>query len=78
MSFRARLMLLVSAAVALAVGLACLATYVVVRDRLTSDADATLASRVVGFQSLTRGGGPPHFPRQPQGPLFADQGVFTP
>ena len=61
---------------ALAVGLACLATYVVVRDRLTSDADATLASRVQGFQSLTRHGGPPGFPRQPQGPLFADQGVF--
>ena len=77
MSFRARLMLLVAAAVAVAVGVACLATYVVVRDRLTSDADATLASRVQGFQTLTHRGGPPgFFPRQPQGPLFADQGVF--
>ena len=76
MSFRARLMLLVAAAVALAVGVACLATYVVVRDRLTSDTDATLASRVQGFRSLSRHGGPPGFPRQPQGPLFADQGVF--
>src|SRR5262249_52684714 len=72
------MMLLVAAAVAIAVGVACLATYVVVRDRLTSDADATLANRVEGFRALTdQGGGPPgFFPRQPTGPLFSRQNVF--